>query len=106
MYNADQDADFKSAAPLDPGERMCADVSLWLDSREQPEGGQVAIGNEVCHPDHRARTQAGLILNIMFPSWFSVGGPPLAPEVLYIVLLVPGVAIWMWSADLRRRLRQ
>ena len=34
MYIADQDADFKSAAPFHPGERMCADVSLWLDSLE------------------------------------------------------------------------
>lgn len=43
---------------------------------------------------------AGLILNIMFPSWFSVGGPPLALKVLSIVALVPGVAIWMWSVVL------
>ena len=43
---------------------------------------------------------AGLILNIMFPSWFSVGGPPLALKVISIVLLVPGVAIWMWSVVL------
>ncbi len=43
---------------------------------------------------------AGLALNIVFPSWFSVGGPPLALKVLSIVLLVPGVAIWMWSVAL------
>lgn len=43
---------------------------------------------------------AGLTLNIMFPSWFSVGGPPLALKVLSIVALVPGVAIWMWSVVL------
>lgn len=43
---------------------------------------------------------AGLILNIMFPSWFSVGGPPLALKVISIVLLVPGVAIWLWSVVL------
>ena len=35
MYIVDQDSDFKSAAPFHPGERMCADVSLWLDSLEQ-----------------------------------------------------------------------
>ena len=35
MYIADQDSDFKSAAPFHPGERMCADISLWLNSLEQ-----------------------------------------------------------------------
>src|SRR5512136_956440 len=35
MYIVDQDSDFKSAAPFHPGERMCADVSLWLDSLER-----------------------------------------------------------------------
>ncbi len=35
MYIVDQDSDFKSAAPFHPGERMCADMSLWLDSLEQ-----------------------------------------------------------------------
>lgn len=34
MYIADQDSDFKSAAPFHPGERACADISLWLDSPE------------------------------------------------------------------------
>ena len=43
---------------------------------------------------------AGLALNIIYPSWFSVGGPPLALKVLSIVLLVPGVAIWLWSVFL------
>jgi protein-S-isoprenylcysteine O-methyltransferase Ste14 len=43
---------------------------------------------------------AGLILNIMYPSWFSIGGPPLALKVISIALLVPGVAIWMWSVVL------
>jgi len=42
----------------------------------------------------------GLILNIMFPSWFSVGGPPLVLKVLSIVFLVPGVIIWAWSVIL------
>lgn len=35
MYIVDQDSDFKSAAPFHPGERMCAEVALWLDSAEQ-----------------------------------------------------------------------
>jgi protein-S-isoprenylcysteine O-methyltransferase Ste14 len=39
----------------------------------------------------------GLVLNILFPSWFSVGGPPLALKVASIVMLIPGVTIWIWS---------
>ena len=42
----------------------------------------------------------GLILNIIFPSAFHVGGPPTALEVISIILLVPGVAIWIWSVVL------
>jgi protein-S-isoprenylcysteine O-methyltransferase Ste14 len=40
---------------------------------------------------------AGLVLNIMFPSAFHVGGPPTALKVISIILLVPGVTIWIWS---------
>ncbi|HEX7949694.1 MAG TPA: isoprenylcysteine carboxylmethyltransferase family protein [Candidatus Limnocylindrales bacterium] len=43
---------------------------------------------------------AGLILNIAFPSAFSVGGPPAALGVVSIVILIPGVAIWIWSVAL------
>jgi protein-S-isoprenylcysteine O-methyltransferase Ste14 len=43
---------------------------------------------------------AGLVLNIMFPSAFHVGGPPTALKVISIILLVPGVAIWIWSVIL------
>lgn len=43
---------------------------------------------------------AGVVLNILRPSLFSVGGPPVALQVLSIVVLVPGVAIWLWSAAL------
>lgn len=42
----------------------------------------------------------GLILNFMFPSVFSVGGPPLVLMVISIILLVPGVIIWIWSVYL------
>jgi len=42
----------------------------------------------------------GLILNILFPSFFSVGGPPLVLKVISIVILIPGVTIWMWSVVL------
>ena len=43
---------------------------------------------------------AGLVLNILFPSWFSVGGPPLVLKAISIGILVPGVAIWLWSVVL------
>jgi len=42
----------------------------------------------------------GLILNIMFPSWFSVGGPPLVLKAISVAMLIPGAAIWMWSVFL------
>ena len=42
----------------------------------------------------------GLILNILFPSFFRVGGPPAAVKVISIVLLIPGVAMWLWSVVL------
>jgi len=35
LYIVDQDSNVKSPAPFHPGERMCAEVSLWLDSAEQ-----------------------------------------------------------------------
>jgi protein-S-isoprenylcysteine O-methyltransferase Ste14 len=43
---------------------------------------------------------AGLVLNILFPSAFHVGGPPTALKVISIILLVPGVVIWIWSVVL------
>jgi protein-S-isoprenylcysteine O-methyltransferase Ste14 len=42
----------------------------------------------------------GLVLNAMFPSWFAVGGPPAALRVISIIILIPGVAIWLWSVVL------
>jgi protein-S-isoprenylcysteine O-methyltransferase Ste14 len=42
----------------------------------------------------------GLVLNILFPAVFSVGGPPLWLVVVSIVLLIPGVVIWFWSVYL------
>ena len=42
----------------------------------------------------------GLILNIMFPSFFSVGGPPTALKVISIIVLIPGVTLWLWSVAL------
>jgi protein-S-isoprenylcysteine O-methyltransferase Ste14 len=42
----------------------------------------------------------GVILNIMFPSLFSVGGPSSALEWISILMLIPGVTIWIWSVVL------
>jgi protein-S-isoprenylcysteine O-methyltransferase Ste14 len=43
---------------------------------------------------------AGLILNLLFPAAFGVGGPPPALRVASIVVLVIGLVIWVWSAAL------
>jgi protein-S-isoprenylcysteine O-methyltransferase Ste14 len=43
---------------------------------------------------------AGLILNILFPSFFSVAGPPQVLRVISIILLIPGLTIWIWSVIL------
>jgi protein-S-isoprenylcysteine O-methyltransferase Ste14 len=40
---------------------------------------------------------AGLALNIIFPSVFRVGGPSTALQVVSIIILIPGVIIWIWS---------
>jgi protein-S-isoprenylcysteine O-methyltransferase Ste14 len=42
----------------------------------------------------------GAILNVAFPSVFSVGGPPEALRVISIVVSIVGVAVWLWSAAL------
>jgi protein-S-isoprenylcysteine O-methyltransferase Ste14 len=42
----------------------------------------------------------GMVLNILFPSIFSVGGPPLVLAVISIIVLVPGVVNWLWSVYL------
>jgi protein-S-isoprenylcysteine O-methyltransferase Ste14 len=42
----------------------------------------------------------GLVLNILRPSLFSVGGPPLVLKVLLEIILIVGVTIWLWSAVL------
>ena len=42
----------------------------------------------------------GLALNILYPSLFSVGGPFIALQVLSIILLIPGITIWLWSVIL------
>lgn len=42
----------------------------------------------------------GLALNIWRPSLFSVGGPPPWLRALSIIILIPGVVIWLWSVIL------
>ena len=42
----------------------------------------------------------GLVLNILFPSLFSVGGTPFVLKVLSIIVLAVGVIIWLWSVVL------
>jgi protein-S-isoprenylcysteine O-methyltransferase Ste14 len=42
----------------------------------------------------------GSTLNILFPSFFSVGGPSVALMAISIILLIPGLTIWIWSAAL------
>jgi protein-S-isoprenylcysteine O-methyltransferase Ste14 len=42
----------------------------------------------------------GLVLNVMFPAVFSVGGPPAALRVASVVVLLAGVTVWAWSVVL------
>src|SRR6266536_5336829 len=42
----------------------------------------------------------GLILNLLIPSLFSVGGPSTFLTTISIILLIPGVTIWVWSVVL------
>jgi protein-S-isoprenylcysteine O-methyltransferase Ste14 len=42
----------------------------------------------------------GVILNVLFPSFFAVGGPPALLIVISVVALIPGIAIWAWSVVL------
>lgn len=42
----------------------------------------------------------GVILNMLFPSFFSVGGPPLALTVISLFMLSLGITIWIWSVIL------
>jgi len=42
----------------------------------------------------------GLVLNIVFPAVFGVGGPSPALRIASIVVLTVGLVIWAWSAIL------
>lgn len=43
---------------------------------------------------------AGILLDVAYPSYFSVGGPTTVLLVLGICVLLVGVAVWAWSAAL------
>ena len=42
----------------------------------------------------------GLILNILYPAYFTVGGPSPALTIISIIILIPGVINWGWSVIL------
>ena len=42
----------------------------------------------------------GLILNMKKRSFFRVGGPPVFLKVISLLMLLPGVTIWIWSVIL------
>ena len=42
----------------------------------------------------------GVVLNVAYPSAFSVGGPAAALQVVSVVILIVGVIIWIWSVAL------
>jgi len=42
----------------------------------------------------------GLVLNILAPSWFSVGGPSVVLKAISVVILIAGITVWMWSGVL------
>ncbi|MGE5349080.1 MAG: methyltransferase family protein [Actinomycetota bacterium] len=43
---------------------------------------------------------AGVMLNILFPQFFRVGGPPDTLKWVSVAILVPGIVIWIWSVVL------
>lgn len=42
----------------------------------------------------------GLILNILFQNFFSVGGPSAVLKVVSVIILIFGIIIWLWSVVL------
>jgi protein-S-isoprenylcysteine O-methyltransferase Ste14 len=42
----------------------------------------------------------GLILNILYPSYFSIGGPSPTMFLLSVIILIPGITNWIWSVFL------
>ncbi|MGB8385724.1 MAG: isoprenylcysteine carboxylmethyltransferase family protein [Dermatophilaceae bacterium] len=42
----------------------------------------------------------GVVLNVLFPAAFAVGGPPQALRVGSLVVLLAGLVIWVWTVVL------
>jgi protein-S-isoprenylcysteine O-methyltransferase Ste14 len=42
----------------------------------------------------------GVIMNVLYPSFFSIGGPSPTMFVLSVVILIPGITNWIWSVVL------
>ena len=42
----------------------------------------------------------GLILNFLYPSFFSMGGPTMTMAAISILILIPGITTWIWSVVL------
>ncbi|MCU0459891.1 MAG: isoprenylcysteine carboxylmethyltransferase family protein [Bacteroidales bacterium] len=42
----------------------------------------------------------GVLLNILSPQFFRVGGPPDTLRWVSVAMLVPGIVIWIWSVVL------
>ncbi|MBN1538690.1 MAG: hypothetical protein JW939_00990 [Candidatus Thermoplasmatota archaeon] len=42
----------------------------------------------------------GVTLNIILPSIFSVGGPSTLLQLVSLIILISGVAVWIWSVVL------
>jgi protein-S-isoprenylcysteine O-methyltransferase Ste14 len=42
----------------------------------------------------------GVILNLAFPEFFAVGGPPAGLAALSVLVLAVGVVMWLWSVVL------
>jgi protein-S-isoprenylcysteine O-methyltransferase Ste14 len=42
----------------------------------------------------------GLLFNILFPDFFSVGGPSRFLVILSYLMLIPGLLVWIWSVSL------
>ena len=42
----------------------------------------------------------GLVLNFIWPAMFSVGGPSIWLRVISIIIIIPGIIIWLWSVFL------
>ena len=39
----------------------------------------------------------GIIINILFPEWFNVGGPFKILGIISIMILLFGIIVWIWS---------